>query len=131
MSKSMKSVKEWVKPAEARGSPRKPAEARGSPRKPAEARGSPRKPAEARGSPRKPAEARGSPRKPAEARGSPRKPAEARDNFLCGFLEDFVDNFLRLYLFCFIGSTKFVHAVQKSVAFFRGGAQWFIFHKNA
>ncbi len=40
---------------------------------------------------------------------------------LCGgFLDDFVDNFLRLYLFCFICSPKFVHAVHKSVAFFRG-----------
>jgi hypothetical protein len=86
------------------------------------------------GSPRKPAEARGSPRKPAEARGSPRKPAEiflrlykALLTIFCGgFLDDFlrrlfVYNFLRLYLFCFICSTKFVHAVQKSVAVFRGG----------
>ncbi len=43
------------------------------------------------------------------------------DKFSCGFLDHFVDNFLRLYLFCFICSTKFVHPVQKSVAFFRGG----------
>jgi hypothetical protein len=41
--------------------------------------------------------------------------------FFCGgFLDDFVDNFLRLYLFCFICITKFVHAVQKSVARFEG-----------
>jgi hypothetical protein len=82
-----------------------------------EARGSPRKPAEARGSPRKPAEARGSPRKPAEARGSP----NFVDNFY-GFLDDFFTALFvllymqykvcqcKLYLFCFICSTKFVNA---------------------
>jgi hypothetical protein len=41
---------------------------------------------------------------------------------LCsGFLDNFVNNFLKLYLFCFICSTKFVHAVQKSVVFLGGG----------
>jgi hypothetical protein len=33
----------------------------------------------------------------------------------------FLDDFLQLYLFCFICSTKFIHAVQKSVAHFEGG----------
>ncbi len=43
-------------------------------------------------------------------------------SFAAAFLDDFVDNFLQLYLFCFICSTKYVHAVQKSVARFeRGG----------
>ncbi len=32
----------------------------------------------------------------------------------------FLDDFLQLYLFCFICSTKFVNAVQKSVAVFEG-----------
>ncbi len=64
--------------------------------------------------------------------------------FCCGFLDDviwlcwqffaaafkmtfltifygFLDDFLQLYLFCFICSTKFVDAVQKSVAIFEGG----------
>jgi hypothetical protein len=41
--------------------------------------------------------------------------------FFCGgFLDDFVDNFYG-FLFCFICSTKFVYAVQKSVARFEGG----------
>ncbi len=62
---------------------------------------------------RKPAEARGSPQKPTEARGSP--------DFVDNFLRLFRRFFLQLYLFCFICSTKFVNAVQKSVAVFEGG----------
>ncbi len=63
------------------------------------------------------------------ARESP--PLKARSNFVYnfyGFLDNFVynfygflDNFLRLFSFCFLCSTNFVSAVQKSDYLFLGG----------
>jgi hypothetical protein len=73
--------------------------------------------------------------KPTEASGSPGRPAEAhRSAYTCNKMTlltifyGFLDDFLQLYLFCFIRSTKFVYAVRSSsmqykslLPFLRGG----------
>jgi hypothetical protein len=80
------------------------------------ARGSTRKHAEARRSTRKHAEARRSTRKHAEARPHmPKPPSKKILQLLMALLTIFPRQlFRRLFLFCFLCSTNFVSAVQKS-----------------